>query len=205
LIENQRLFERTQEALEEVEATHRLYLREQWEQFVPAQVSPIYERSRRDLQPLDGDLPREVEQAMQHGKVVVSSDGDRESALVAPLTLRGEVIGALGLQDPEGERQWTEEEQLLVESVAEQLALALENARLLEETQRRAQRDHLVADITSEVRASSDMEGILRTAVRELGTVLDVDRARIHLRTEAEELESEGETRGSTIESSTEV
>ncbi len=193
LVENQRLFERTQAALEEVEATHRLYLREQWEQFVPARIAPTYERSRRDLQPLDGDFPQEVEQAMTHGEVVVSSDDDREAALVAPLTLRGEVIGALGLEDPAGERHWTEEEMLLVESVAEQLALALENARLLEETQRRAQRDHLVADITSKVRASSDMEGILRTAVRELGTALDVDRARVHLRSALADSDREDE------------
>lgn len=194
-IENRRLLEQTQEALEDLEATTRLYVREQWEKFVPARVSPFYERARPDVAALmaDGDaLSPEVERAMTERRLVRSDaepqrdpSGHGESTLVAPLTLRGEVIGALGLQErgvgAERPRQWTDEEIALVESVAEQLALAVESARLLEETQRRAQRERLVADITAKVRASSDVETIMRTAVRELGVALDTDRARVQV------------------------
>jgi len=183
VMQNQRLLEQTQEALEEVEATHRLYLREQWAKFVPARVAPLYERTRSDVAPLgDATLPQ-VERAMAQREVVVQSSGDEQSAVVAPITLRGEVIGALGLHETEGGRQWTDDEIALVESVAEQLALAVENVRLLEETQRRAQRDRLIADITAKVRSSADVETIMRTAVRELGTALDTDRAFVQLST----------------------
>lgn len=183
VIQNQRLLDQTQEALEEVEATHRLYLREQWTKFVPARVAPFYERARSGVAPLgDATLPQ-VERAMAQREVVVQSSGDEQSAVVAPITLRGEVIGALGLHETESGRQWTDDEIALVESVAEQLALAVENVRLLEETQRRAQRDRIIADITAKVRSSADVETIMRTAVRELGTALNTDRAFVQLST----------------------
>jgi len=57
-------------------------------------------------------------------------------------------------------------------SLAGQLAIAVENWRLLEETQNRARREHILRQITSQVRGAIDPETILRTAVRELGTTL---------------------------------
>ena len=64
---------------------------------------------------------------------------------------------------------------------ADQLALAIENVRLIAETQQRAERDRLIADITAQVRASMDVERILQTAVRGLGAALGTERAFIKL------------------------
>jgi GAF domain-containing protein len=110
-----------------------------------------------------------------------TGDGAAEAALVAPIQLRGEVIGALGLQEIADGRTWTRDEVALVEAVADQMALAIENIRLLDETRQRAQRDRLIADITAQVRASMDVERIMRTAVRGLGTALGTNRAYIRL------------------------
>jgi hypothetical protein len=101
--------------------------------------------------------------------------------LVAPIQLRGEIIGALGLQEIGDEKIWTRDEVALVEAVADQMALAIENIRLLDEMRQRAQRDRLIADITAQVRASMDVERILQTAVRGLGTALGTNRAYIRL------------------------
>jgi GAF domain-containing protein len=60
----------------------------------------------------------------------------------------------------------------LYETLSEQAAVALERARLLEETQRRAARERLVDQITSQVQGSLDPDTILKTTVRELGRVL---------------------------------
>ena len=81
----------------------------------------------------------------------------------------------------EGTRQWTEGEIALIEAVVDQLALALENTRLLEETQQRAEQERIIAGITAQVRASMDLETILQTAVRELGVALGTDRTFIQL------------------------
>jgi signal transduction histidine kinase/CheY-like chemotaxis protein len=63
---------------------------------------------------------------------------DARSALVVPIKWRDEVIGVLDLQELDEERQWTKEDMEITTAVADQLALALENARLFEEAQRRA-------------------------------------------------------------------
>jgi len=71
----------------------------------------------------------------------------------------------------------------LYEMLSDQAAVALERAQLLDEAQRRATREHLVAEITARVRASMDVDTILQTAVRELGTALGTDRAFVQLGT----------------------
>ena len=45
----------------------------------------------------------------------------------------------LQVMDEDEQRKWSDDDQLLVKQVADQLSLALENARLFQETQRRAQ------------------------------------------------------------------
>lgn len=57
----------------------------------------------------------------------------------------------------------------MAQASAERAALALENARLLEDAQRRAAREQVIGEISATVSSSSDMEEILRSAVQELG------------------------------------
>jgi hypothetical protein len=61
------------------------------------------------------------------------------------------------------------------------MALAIENACLLDETRQRAEQERIVANITAQVRSSMDAETILQTAVRELGAALGADRAFVKL------------------------
>lgn len=99
-------------------------------------------------------------------------------ALQIDLSLRDQIIGQISLAS---ETDWTPEQRNLVEAVATQAALALENARLLEASQSAAQREHVLADITAKVWAAESLDGILRTAVSELGHALEADEAFIEL------------------------
>jgi GAF domain-containing protein len=60
----------------------------------------------------------------------------------------------------------------LYETLVDQAAVALERARLLEETQSRFARDRMVEQIASQVQRSLDFETILKTTVREVGRAL---------------------------------
>ena len=183
-IDNAQLFAKTQASLRELEEAQRWYVRERWSEFVSGRTIPVYERTQPNVMPIADAVPPEVEQAMTRREIVVqpSTDGGQgQAALVAPIVLRGEVIGVLGLHDMQEGRQWTADEIALVQTIADQMSLALENARLLEETQQRAERERLIAEITTRVRASMDVESIMRAAVRELGAVLGADRAFIRL------------------------
>ena len=81
-----------------------------------------------------------------------------------------------------------------MESLSAQVGLALENARLLEDTQRRAEREQLVGQMTAQFTRSLDMDAVLRTAVRELGQLPQVAEVAVHVVSpEASPAASEGE------------
>jgi GAF domain-containing protein len=183
-IDNAQLYARAQQNLREVEEIQRRYVREQWADFVATHGVPTYERTQPDVLPLGDAVLPEVKQALARREMVLQSsagNGSEQAALVVPIRLRNEAIGVLGLQGTEEGQRWTESEIGLIEAVADQMALAIENARLLEETQQRADRERIIASITARVRASMDPETILRTAVRELGAALGSDRAFVKL------------------------
>jgi GAF domain-containing protein len=69
----------------------------------------------------------------------------------------------------------------LAEGVVEQFALAAENIRLLDETQRRAARERLTRDITDKMRRAASISDIVQTAVDELFGALKTSRAFVRL------------------------
>jgi PAS domain S-box-containing protein len=174
-VQNARLLERTQAALAEVEATQRRYLQQAWTTYAQAAKSTSYEAVRPGADPLGEVVLPEIQQAIEQRHATTSTEGgdgeQRRSALVAPIALRGEVIGVLGVHD-DGVRQWTDGEVALIEAVAERMAQTAENLRLLDETQRRVQREQTLREITARVRGATDPDTVVRTALRELGTTL---------------------------------
>jgi len=189
-IRNARLLAQTQQALAEVEEAHRQYLRRAWREITTQRGPLIYEYARLGTPSLREDFLPEMKRAMEKGEVVAMpiSDGDGGdeaavgSALAVPIKLRGQVIGVIDLQEIGDGRKWTEEEIALVQAISDQMALAAENVRLLEETERRAAWEHQVQTITTRIRRSPDLATILQTAVEELGRVLGADRALVRLK-----------------------
>jgi GAF domain-containing protein len=183
-VENRRLFEQMQDALREVEATQRRYMEQAWSGYLQSATVTAYETEVPGRESLgDALLPEAQQAAEQQRTMTLTGNGgaaEERSALVAPITLRGMVIGALGVHD-EGARRWTEEEVTLIEAVAERVALAAENLRLLDETQRRAARERLVGEVTGRVRETLDMETVLKVAVQEVRRSLGLPEVVIRL------------------------
>jgi GAF domain-containing protein len=75
------------------------------------------------------------------------------------------------LEDIAPDRNWTAEEKALVETVAQQLALTVENLRLFEDTQQQATREQLTRQITDKMRSAPDAESIIQVGVQELAKV----------------------------------
>jgi GAF domain-containing protein len=110
--------------------------------------------------------------------------GDRDitgNEMSVPLALRDQIIGQIQMATNEN---LTLEQKNLVESIATQAALALENARLVEESQSIAARERLANEIIAKVWASTNMESILQTTVRELGRALEAAEVEIQVSTE---------------------
>lgn len=98
-----------------------------------------------------------------------------------PVALRGQRIGQLSLTRKFSESPWTEAEQEMADKISIQVALAIENARLLEESQRRALREQTVNDLSSRFSRSLDVDTLLQNAVRELHRIPQVSEVSIFI------------------------
>jgi|YNPBryantNP2012_1023418.scaffolds.fasta_scaffold00427_3 GAF domain-containing protein len=191
-IDNARIFAEIRTRLQELEELQRQQTGAVWARFLSAQRESLYERTRPDLSPLGEAVPPEVEQAILSRDIVIDTgNGSGPATLVVPISLREMAIGALGLQKADSQREWSADEIALIEAVADQMALAIENARLLEETRRLAERERLIAEVTARIRASAQVDTILRTAARELGRAFRAAEGVIQLHGEDESITEE--------------
>ena len=179
-ITNASLYEQAQNALREMETIYHRYLVRGWSEYSQTRSASGYRRSEEGVTPLGVDLLPEVEQAlMEPHPATIKTTEEAQSTLVVPIKLRDYPIGAIGLKAKEEQHQWSEDEISLIEILSEQFALAAENIRLIEETQRRAEREHLVSEITTRLRTSNDPQTILQTAASELRRALNAKSARV--------------------------
>ncbi len=152
-IQNSRSSEQAKDALQQAEIVSRQLTRRAWREF-----SEAYDRVGYRY---DGLKP---EPLMESARFAAS-----DKPLTIPIVLRGQVIGKLKLNPTELSRQWTEDEVALAEATAERVALALESARLLDDAQKRAQRETFLSEVSSKLGASFQLDSILRDTVEELG------------------------------------
>jgi GAF domain-containing protein/HAMP domain-containing protein len=186
-IENVRLLTETQIALTELQTLHRQYLRQEWSQVVAERGRSGFEYRFGKVRPLLPERTDEVwEKLEESGQAIILKREALENrhstaTLAAPITVRGQNIGYLNLEEIDPNRHWTKDELNLLQEVADQVGLAIENARLIEQTQQRAEREHLVASITTRMRESSDPTQILETAVYELKQALRVKQVQVFI------------------------
>jgi GAF domain-containing protein/HAMP domain-containing protein len=105
---------------------------------------------------------------------------ETRTELGIPLKAGERVIGALDVQHSIA-HTFSADDISVLQILSDQLAVAIENARLFEETLSRAQREQTVLELTSEVRAHEDLSGMLQTAVREMRQALGAKRSSIRL------------------------
>jgi GAF domain-containing protein len=184
-LERTRLLGETRSALAEVQATHQRYVQIGWEGALSSGRDRVWGflESPEGLTATDEIWSPEIEAAITTGRAAAvnsadDSDGQR-SGLAVPIQLLGQTIGVLDFYD--NDRVWSEDDKALVEALAAQVAVALENQRLFEQTQRRAQRERLAGEIVGKIRSAGDVQQILETAAEELGRALRVSRTRVRI------------------------
>jgi len=125
--------------------------------------------------------------ALDVGKEAVRFDNpllpETRSEMALPLISRGQVIGALTVQSTEV-AAFSDEDIAVLQTMADQVANAIQNAHLFEEAQRLAQRERTISQITSKLRSALELETILQTTVQELGQALGASEAIVRLGTE---------------------
>lgn len=179
-IENARLLEESQRALRELEALYGRQARQAWAERAARQPA-AYRYTGVGVEPASPSLAQEIGTLPLH-QPLIQQEGDGHR-LIAPIRLRGQTFGSIVLrQDPE-QPPWSPEEVALLEELSTQIGLALENARLLEDTRRRAAREQLVGEITARIRETLDPETVLKTAAQEVRKALGLPEVIVRLAT----------------------
>ncbi len=153
-IENVRLISESQAAVAQFESVNSLLTPQLWGRFLRGRRH-AFQYKPTGLRPYDGSQP-------------IPDSG----TLRIPLTLRGREIGVIHLHRKPSAPPWGSRERELATEVAAQVALALDNARLLEETTHRAEVERLTSDISTRIGSSTLYESIIKTAAEELSRAL---------------------------------
>jgi GAF domain-containing protein len=168
-IQNARQFEQTRQALGESEVLARQFVQTGWQQFTKtgnvigvrhtgARASLIYRKHGRE----------KTESRADQDQI---RPRNRGSFLSLPIKLRGEVIGTVDIRTPDN-RPWDDDEKDVITAIIERAAVAMENARLLAESQKRAAKERVIGEISSKISMQTDINELLKTAAQELGRAL---------------------------------
>lgn len=192
-VDNARLFSEAQQALEAAHAAYGELSHQAWIKKLRSRPIAL----RRDSH---GTAPVET-----------SSIRDGDSSVVIPIKARGQTIGYVNAQRrhaPANETpeqaaiDWNPGDINLLETLADQLGVALDSARLFEETQQQAQREYIVGEVTGRLRATLDIQTILQTATREMRDALDLTEVEVRIGTERDDGEGSPSQKNSQPEGS---
>jgi GAF domain-containing protein len=159
-IENARLLDETQAAIMQLEALTSIRTQEAWSQ-------KLQDHGRAFTYTPLGLRAEKIAQ-------------NHDSAISAPIILRGKKIGNITIAK-KGDGKWSRLDEGLLDEVAGQVGLAVDNIRLLEEATQRARQEQTVGKLSTHFSQSLDLDTLLQTAARELGQLPDVSEVSVFI------------------------
>ncbi len=121
-------------------------------------------------------------------KVTVENEG---LTAIIPIKVRGHVLGGVKLRKEQSKGAWTKEELSLAQYLVERpLSVALEGARLYDQSQRRAARERIIGEASAKMRETLDIEGVLETAAQEFRNALGASKAEVWVSTDETQAET---------------
>lgn len=109
-----------------------------------------------------------------------------QAELAVPITLGEQILGVLDVQHSVRD-SLDEEDAITLRAVANQLAVALRNARAFSLAQEQAQQEAIVNELSAKIQQTRDIQTVLQTAVHSLGRSLYLPHARIRIGTSGQE------------------
>jgi GAF domain-containing protein len=180
--ENQRLAEQTRTALREVERLNQRLIGRAWSEYLSGKGTKLGLNIDLESNHVDANSAwtTSLVNATQAGTII--QDGN---VIAVPLRVRGVIVGAMEFELDAG-REFTPADMELVQEVSERFGLAAENTRLVEESQRIAQRESLINEISTRLQSAINVEATMAEAARSLSDTLQANKVTIRLGAPAE-------------------
>ena len=175
-IQNASLVSDLQSRINEARLLYQRYAHDSWSRNRLGDLSRGYQYDVLGISYADESLSPVVLEELREGKpfVINLEDGDK-SVLYMPLMMFNQVIGYIGLEDSSYEREWTEDDITVLETITNQISLALDNSRLLEETQLRVDQINLLQEVTAIAAAKANLVELLISVAKRIQEKLHLD------------------------------
>ena len=181
-IQNLRLLQETQEALEAAQRAYAQVSAKGWESFLTRRRVVGYRLLENGtFQPTMAKAPSTSPKREGEPKQGPLASPQSPNTLQIPIQVRGVTVAKAKLVKA---TPWTKTEKQVVKRLSERVGLALESARLYAEAQRRAAQLQIAAEIAREANSTLDLERLLERAVNLVRERFQFYHASIFLRDE---------------------
>jgi len=168
-IDNARLYSETQAALDASRRAYGELSSQAWDEITRGNVifrSTIQGTSRSSSENLADDF-----NYLQDGLI---------RTVRLPIKVRDTIIGEF-ITHKSTPGEWYPEELAVIQTIIDQLGVALEGAQLYEETQRKALFEQLTREVSTRIRETLDLETVLQTAASEFRRALELSEVEIRM------------------------
>jgi PAS domain S-box-containing protein len=185
VLQSQRLEKSMEERLNELTALQRLMSREAWSAYQPHAATDVvgYLFDRVNLKPVTQEMIPVFGNGSSTGEGTALTS--YKSSHTTTLAVRGEPIGMLGIE-PETHQMLSPQDEEFLQAISDQVAQALERARLMEQTQRSAVELQAVAEVGTATATILEPQSLLQRVVDLTKDRFGLYQAHIYLLDEAD-------------------
>lgn len=176
-IDNAELVLQVEKTYAELNNAYRQQSRDVWKTAIDQYERPGYEYDGMQVRPVPQQLSKRLLNQLEAGEPIFykenSQNGNKEkTVLMVPLMVLNQVIGVVGLEREDPHHVWTDEEIAIAQAAANRAGITLENARLIEESQRRALKERTIFAATERIGSAMNVGNILHTTAEEIERIL---------------------------------
>lgn len=178
VLENKRLLLEAEANLREIQRLNRQLTKTAWTEYQNQNdASSGVTLSGKQLEPY-AEWSQSMLEATRRRRAYVDETGS-SATIAVPISLRGEILGAIEVEA--GEDNQVKEIVEVVQSVAERLAISLDNARLFESAQEATAQEQHLNTVGLRYQAASTIDEMLQITLSELCETLGAESGMIRL------------------------
>ncbi|HKJ28108.1 MAG TPA: GAF domain-containing protein [Anaerolineales bacterium] len=178
-INNALLFQELQTSVEAERRAFSQANREAWLDYYRHAGRYQYKYANDQILQPDSQWPEDMVEALETQQIVKTDTN--KPALSIPIISSGQTIGVIRVAKEAGQIPWSGDETDLIQTLADRISQALDSARLFQTTQQQAAQEQLTSEISSKFRQTLDIDAVLKTAAKELGSAFNAQEVVIRM------------------------